>query len=149
MSSYHFGGDGGGESKCQIETVLYAIKDVPNMSAGYFICFFHSIHLIFSELLKVLEALECPLAHTKKYVSSLATIANVWRSIGIGSQVRKVADEWREMPTDVRKGFHSRPSKVIRTRWGSVGNIEKKLRGIMMWIGPVFEKVFSQTDRGS
>ena len=134
MSSYHFGGDGGCENKGQSKIILYAIKDVPNMSAGYFICFFHSIHLIFSDFLKVLEALEYPLAHTKKYVSSLATIANVWRSVGIGAQVRKVAEEL-QMPTDVRKVFHSRPSRVIRTRWGSVDSIEKKLRGILMWIG--------------
>ena len=87
MRSYHFGGDGGGVNKCQIETVLYAIKDVPNMSAGYFICFFHSIHLNFSDFLKVLEALECPLAYTKKYVVYLVIIINVWRSTCIRAQV--------------------------------------------------------------
>ena len=46
------------------------------------------------------------------------------------------------MPIDVRNWFYSRPSRVIRILWGLVYNIEKKFRGILMWIGSVFEIVF-------
>eukprot|EP00969_Alexandrium_andersonii_P289266 12785723-Alexandrium_andersonii.AAC.1 len=80
-----------------------------------------------------------------KYYSAVATTANVWRSTGIrGKLEAAAAKEFGDFVASCH--FQKLPGKPLRGRWGSIDQIELKLKEGREYLGRVFRLVFSTLD---
>ena len=110
-------------------------------------CTFHQLHLIVKCVLQVLDNFEWgadvgPLP--SKYFGGVATISNVWRSVAIGKNIRRLAASHKyDCPT-----LDKIPGRVFRGRWGSIDSVELALINCLRYLPGIFHTLFGGTAEG-
>lgn len=141
ISVYNMGLDRGPDNKGNVRRILASLDTCPLVMVCAVWCFFHGANLIVTSMLVCLDEwtwdeVDMPC----KYVGSLATISNLWRSPGVGvAFINKAVDIFGEV---VGALFRRRPGRVIRTRWLSVGAIEIVMMRTSQYVGQVMCAVF-------
>eukprot|EP00959_Pyramimonas_sp_CCMP1952_P267876 5600752-Pyramimonas_sp.AAC.1 len=114
----------------------------PNMMFIAVFCFLHQVHLVVKDLLTLLEQWQWGgLFAEKKYWSTVATVANVWRSVGMPAKIVDAAYTECQDDNLARRLFKKLPGKPLRGRWGSVAAIEEVVSCAAAFIGKVFKRV--------
>ena len=84
LSCYAFGLDAGPDNQGMTRRIMSRLKGIKLVMMWVIYCLLHQGHLIVKYILKTCEEFEWPtrFAMKKGYYSSLATLANTWRSTG-------------------------------------------------------------------
>jgi hypothetical protein len=114
-------------------------------------CFMHQYHLLVKSLLYVLDNhlpwSRVEYAFRVKYVSTVATIGNCWRGVGIGTKYKKVSV--RLFGDSAAACFACTPGRCLRNRWGSIDSVEGILIKAMAYLPSVQDEVFEAALKSS
>ena len=70
-----------------------------------------------------------------KYVSAVATVANVWRSTGIPDKLKACLQSRPDAGDGIATWVCERvPGRVLRGRWGSINEVEELISPKFAWL---------------
>ena len=148
LQVYVFGTDAGPDNIGAFRRVREDLRDATNVLFVAVFCFLHQAHLIVRDLLNHLDSFNVGLlggSSGRRYWSSVATVANQWRSTGVPKKVRRAAEEVHGAGSTAAGAYRKLPGKPLRGRWGSIAAVEQSIIECGPEIGKVFAKALGIT----
>ena len=115
ISFYDLGFDWGRTATANIKNVFCC----PNW------CMLHQLHLVVKVVLQRFDVWEHAEHHPLRYVNSVATLVNMWRSYGVGETVRKTSESI--FGATAASLLSKAPDSTLRGRWNRKDSIESLL----------------------
>jgi hypothetical protein len=141
LEAYIFGVDAGPDNVGMLGRVREDLRDVLHVLFIGVFCFLHQSHLIVRDLLNHLDGFDLGLlggGSSRRYWSSVATVANQWRSIGVPKKLRRAAAQIYGADSVNVDSYRKVPGKPLRGRWGTIAAVEQAIIQCGPRIGEVF-----------
>ncbi len=149
LSLYLFGTDAGPENVGMLGRIGRDIAGKRWVMYEAVFCYLHQCHLVIWDLLTVVESFDCGLLGSdsgRQYWSTVATFANVWRSVGMPKKIKAAAvahfsdveNRGGQPIGPLTASYRTIPGRPLRGRWGTIGSIESHILRCGSSVGAVF-----------
>ena len=152
VTIYSFCVDQGGDERGMLRRLKEKLSPCPNVWLYGTFCLQHICQIIGKDTLKILDAFQwwhhIPDATRQifdgHYFASLSSVANLWRSAGAATRIRRSADIICTSSLEAQQKFGKIPGKCLRGRWTCAQSVQEIITKAGSRLTDVFSDAYPQ-----